>query len=159
MIPAVLAEPDILGQTVEVSGTFTVRLVVADGIGDILQALESVGSLVHEFLDLGRSLRLEFRTDVNQNERGAVDVVLTDRDQADAATHGRTDEYRTVTQLRHDRLQILHHDVLAVLAVRGPVGITVAPGIQRNRRCSRQPRASLRRPSTRDGSARRRAGE
>ena len=63
-----------------------------------------------------------------------VDVVLTDRLQADAAPHRRTDQHRSaVAQGRHHRDEVGHHGLVAVAPVGCPVRIAVASGVEGDR--------------------------
>ena len=74
---------------------------------------------------------LDARSDVDQHQRGGVDVVLADGDQAGAAAHRGADQHRpTVAQLRDDADEVLDHDVLAVGAVGRPVRVAVAAGVE-----------------------------
>ena len=74
---------------------------------------------------------LDARGDVDEHQRGGVDVVLAHGDQARAAAHRRADEHGSPTAERgDDGDEVLDHDVLAVHAVGRPVGVAVAPGVE-----------------------------
>ena len=74
------------------------------------------------------------RRDVDQHQRGGVDVVLADGDQAGAAAHRRADQHRAaIAERGMTQHQVVDHRVLAVDAVGRPVRIAVAAGVERDR--------------------------
>ena len=134
------------------------RLVAGDGVGDLVERVEAVGLLAHERLDLVDALRLDARSDVDEHQGGGVDVVLADGHQARPAAHRRADEHRAAVAERRDHGdQVVDHRVLAVDAVRRPVGVAVAPGVEGDGVVAGRAQRLRRRPSRRDGSGRRRA--
>ena len=131
VVAAVVAEAHVLGQPVELAGPRPVRLVGGDGVGHLVERGEAVGALAHERPDLVGPGDLQPRRDVDEHERGGVDVVLADGDEARAAAHRRADEHRARrAELLEHGDEVLDLGVLRVVAVGGPVRVAVAAGIE-----------------------------
>ena len=130
---AVGAQAHVLRQAIEVLGPHTLRLVVADGLGHFFQRAETFGLLGHKGLDLGYALGLDARCNVHHDQGAGIDVVLTRRDQAGTAPHGRADQHRArLAQLRNDTFQVPHHHVLRIQTVGRPLGVAMAARVERN---------------------------
>ncbi len=110
------------------------RLVVGDGLGDLLQRVEAIRLLAHELADLFGSGRADPGGDVDQDKRFALQSILAEGGQAGVAAHRRADQDRRagIELLDHPN-QILDHDVTVVIAVGGPLRIAMASGIEGNR--------------------------
>ena len=79
------------------------------------------------------------RGDVDEHQCGGVDVVLADSDQAGTSTHRRADQHGTMTAHRgNDAGEVLHHDVLAVVAVGRPNPNRRGPARRTRRRDNRR---------------------
>ena len=133
-MPVILAvgpQPHVLGESVQVARARAVRLVAGDGVGDFVQRIESIGPLTHERLDLVDALGLDARRDVDHHQRGGIDLIFADGDQAGPATHRCADEGRTpVAERRDDAFQVLDHHILAVETVGSPVRIAMASRVE-----------------------------
>ena len=69
-------------------------LIIADRLRDLFEGTEALGLLAHECLDLVDAFGFDPRCDIDHNQRGRIDVVLADGDQAGSAAHRCADQHR-----------------------------------------------------------------
>ncbi|CAG4885181.1 protein of unknown function [Georgfuchsia toluolica] len=69
--------------------------------------------------------------DIDQNQRGGVDMILTNGNQASSASEGSADQDRAaVAKCGNNALEILNHGILTIISVGRPVRIAVTPRIK-----------------------------
>jgi hypothetical protein len=95
-VPAVFAKTHVLGESIEIPRSRSVRLVAGDCLGYLLERREAIRILTHEFTDLGDAFHLDSWRDVNEYQSETIDVTLPDRNQARRTAHRSSDKYRFV---------------------------------------------------------------
>jgi hypothetical protein len=130
-VPApVLALPQVLAQAGG-AARLAVRIVGGDRLRRFGQAGKTVGVRAHEGEHARHAVGLEAGRNVDQHERaGKPRRPLADREQGGQATHRGADQYRRRAQRSTHAGEVADHRIGAVVAVRHPLAVAVAAGIQ-----------------------------
>src|SRR5690606_20183284 len=118
---AVGAQTHVLHEAIEIFRTRTLRLIVADGLSNLFQRIETLGLLRHEGLYLVDALWLDARCDIHHDQGSGVNMAFTNGHQASAAAHGGAYQNRaTLAQGFDNAFQVAHHHVLSIQSVARP---------------------------------------